>query len=336
MHNKFAVMDAGDMNNAMVWTGSTNWSDDQLNEDANNVVIINDQSLAIAYKMEFEEMWGSNGPLPLPGNAKFGPDKSDNTPHEFSVGGKRVECYFSPSDNTNRKILESLSSANSELYAALLIFTRIDLANEMAAKINSGVYSAVMVDDSTGSSNSWNILKPLLGNNMMQFDHLGLAGILHHKYAIVDQSNAGSDPLVITGSHNWSTTADSRNDENTVVIHDADIANQYFQEFVKRFNDQGNPLGVQILQPGFNNNHLLIYPNPANESLVMEHWSLSESNYSLKIIDVTGRIISEKILYQKKGYNRERISLLQLDQGIYHGILENGSIRKDADFSVIR
>lgn len=337
MHNKFAVMDAGDVNNAAVWTGSTNWSDNQLNDDANNVIIIRDQSLAAAYKMEFEEMWGNNGPLPLPGSAKFGPDKADNTPHEFMIGGKRVECYFSPPDNTNQKILESLASANSELYASLLIFTRIDLANEIALKINAGVYTAVMVDDSIGSSNSWNILQPLLGNNLMQYDHAGLPGILHHKYAIVDQSNPGSDPLVLTGSHNWSTSANSRNDENTVIVHDADIANQYYQEFVKRFNDQGNPLSVFDLYPSvLTETSFLVFPNPTKESLVISYWSLFEEKYDLKIIDITGRAIVEKTLTPKKGLNGEIISVTDLNEGIYNAVLENGSDRKVSTFSIVR
>jgi phosphatidylserine/phosphatidylglycerophosphate/cardiolipin synthase-like enzyme len=60
---------------------------------------------------------------------------------------------------------------------------------------------------------------------------------LHHKYAISDGNVAGSDPSVLTGSHNWSTNAESNSDENTIIIHDYTIANIYLQEFEERWNE---------------------------------------------------------------------------------------------------
>ena len=87
------------------------------------------------------------------------------------------------------------------------------------------------------------------------------SGLLHHKYLIVDQNQAGSDPMVLTGSHNWSNAAEQRNDENTVIVHDQQIANQYYQEFVKRFNSQGgavlsvNNVNAPVVS-------IISYPNP--------------------------------------------------------------------------
>jgi hypothetical protein len=59
---------------------------------------------------------------------------------------------------------------------------------------------------------------------------------------VVDQNAPTSDPLVFTGSHNWSAAADNDNDENTLIIHDATIANIYYQNFVKRFVDNNGVL----------------------------------------------------------------------------------------------
>jgi hypothetical protein len=67
--------------------------------------------------------------------------------------------------------------------------------------------------------------------------------MLHHKYMIADQYAPNSDPMVFTGSHNWSAAADNDNDENTLIIHDATLANIYYQQFVKRFVDN---LGVLV------------------------------------------------------------------------------------------
>lgn len=61
---------------------------------------------------------------------------------------------------------------------------------------------------------------------------------LHHKYMIID-ADTTSDPTVITGSTNWSTNGNYVNDENSLFIHDANIANQFKQEFLARYQQSG-------------------------------------------------------------------------------------------------
>ncbi|MFT5356695.1 MAG: phosphatidylserine/phosphatidylglycerophosphate/cardiolipin synthase-like enzyme [Polyangiales bacterium] len=59
--------------------------------------------------------------------------------------------------------------------------------------------------------------------------------IMHHKYVIVDgpRGDAGNtDGVLMTGSGNWSNSAGSRYDENTVVFHaHAELLLRYEQEF---------------------------------------------------------------------------------------------------------
>ena len=108
MHNKFIVGDRDDAQNAFVLTSSTNFTTGNLNTDPNNVIIMGDQSLARAYTLEFEEMWGSSGMEPDPANSKFGAAKTINTPRRFIIGGSPVELYFSPTDGTTAAILEAI------------------------------------------------------------------------------------------------------------------------------------------------------------------------------------------------------------------------------------
>jgi hypothetical protein len=58
MHNKFMIIDADDVDNAWVMGGSTNFTNYNMSVDFNNVVFVQDQSLARAYRVEFHEMWG--------------------------------------------------------------------------------------------------------------------------------------------------------------------------------------------------------------------------------------------------------------------------------------
>ena len=236
MHNKFVVFDVNSTNpnDPIVWTGATNWTDGQINTDANNVIIIQDKSLAITYTIEFEEMWGSDSLVPSQANGKFGYLKTNNTPHEFIIGGKRIECYFSPSDAVNAKIINTINSANTDIVANTMLITRSDIAYALKDKYNSSVNTKVIVNSEGGCTPTVvNILKPVLGQDFKEY---GESGRLHHKTLIVDYSNTTSDPIVLTGCHNWSSSADARNDENTLIVHDSTIANIYYQEFVRRWN----------------------------------------------------------------------------------------------------
>ncbi|MBN1133085.1 MAG: T9SS type A sorting domain-containing protein [Bacteroidales bacterium] len=235
MHNKFVVFDAlsDDPDKAFVWTGATNFTDGQINVDPNNVIIIQDKSLAIAYRLEFNEMFGSEGAQPDPAKSRFGPDKLDNTPHEFFIGGKRVECYFSPSDPTHKNILKTIRSANTDLSIATMLITKTDLGYAIRDVKEAGVLSGVLVNDIESCNE---IVVNTLRNSLAEnFRVSGEPGIMHHKYMIVDQSDAASDPILLTGCHNWSASAEERNDENTLIIHDQTLANIYYQEFTNRF-----------------------------------------------------------------------------------------------------
>ncbi|PKP54131.1 MAG: hypothetical protein CVT92_00965 [Bacteroidetes bacterium HGW-Bacteroidetes-1] len=238
MHNKFIVFDAqsNDPNDPLVWTGSTNFTDGQINLDANNVIIVQDQSLARAYQIEFEEMWGSYNDEPNSANAKFGFTKKNNTPHEFMINGKRVECYFSPSDGVNNRIVEVINTSDNDLSIATMLMTRIEMANAIAERKSEGVAVNVITNAESGNTAAVNTVLTEALSTHFTFDNVS-NGLMHHKFMIVDQGDASSDPMVFTGSHNWSAAANNDNDENTLIFHDDTLANIYYQHFVKRFVD---------------------------------------------------------------------------------------------------
>ncbi|MBI3232713.1 MAG: T9SS type A sorting domain-containing protein [Bacteroidetes bacterium] len=234
MHNKFMAIDANDTdpNVPIVWGGSCNLTRGQIETDHNNVVFIQDQSLAKAYTVEFEEMFGSNGSKPDANKSKFGANKTNNTPHDFIINGKYVEQYFSPTDLTTSHIIATYNAANTDEYFMTMSFTRTDISTAIRSRVFAGVYAAGVVNDTSSGAavNVYNALSPsnVLGNRFLVYSQ---TGIMHEKVAIVDPNNCSSDPMIITGSHNWSANAENDNDENSIIIHDADIANQYYQAF---------------------------------------------------------------------------------------------------------
>jgi cardiolipin hydrolase len=49
--------------------------------------------------------------------------------------------------------------------------------------------------------------------------------LMHHKFMVIDGY------IVVTGSYNWSSAAEDRNDENIVVILGRDVVQRFVQEF---------------------------------------------------------------------------------------------------------
>lgn len=268
MHNKFVIFDANatDANAAWVWSGSTNLTPSQLTYDSNNMIFIQDQSLAKVYELEFEEMWGSTSNQPNAGNAKFGDAKINNTPHQIQVGDKLIACYFSPSDNTNQQLINAINTADYDLDIETMLITRSDLAYTIIDAYDRGVNVNVITEresDNTDLVN--NNLSSSLPAKKYIFDDA--AGQLHHKVALIDANNPESDPQTITGSHNWSNSANERNDENTLIIHDADIANQYYQQFAYRFkqNDGTLVVSAQLIK----STSVKVFPNPTEGRLMI-------------------------------------------------------------------
>ena len=122
MHNKFFVGDADYPETAFVLTGSTNMTTANLNTDKNNVIVFQDQSIARGYRLEFNEMWGSDTMVPDEANSKFGPAKSVNTPLKYIVGGSPVEVYFSPTDGTTSAIRETIETMDYDMAFCALVF----------------------------------------------------------------------------------------------------------------------------------------------------------------------------------------------------------------------
>ena len=316
MHNKFLIIDARNHLTGAddrVVAGSANATYYGAENNAENVIVINDESLAAAYTLEFNEMWGSGTDSPDADASRFGARKIDNTPHRFNIGGVWVEQAMSPSDATEERIIEAIHRADKALFFCIYSFTSDGIENAMkelylgdADFLLRGVFDADAVNN-TGSA-----YDPMRGQGAGAWSRPAdifkdkLPFSLHHKYLLIDGSFRDFDPIVVTGSHNWSHSANSRNDENTLIIHDADIANQYYQEFAARYREAGGQGDVtvyvddnvrtpQTLQLAQN------FPNPFNDATVIMASAPAESaaqNLTLQITDLLGRVI--KVLNRSK------------------------------------
>ncbi len=218
MHNKFVVIDRSE-----VWLGSTNFTSSGVYDDNNNLIRIRSTKIAENYTVEFEEMFVDDF---------FGPDVIAQTPNPaIAIDGIMVETYFSPDDKVAKRIVELLKGAKKSIYFLAYSFTADDFANVLLQKEQDGLAIVGVMDDEQARSNQ--------GGEFATFTDAGIdvridgnAGLMHHKVFIIDEQ------IVILGSYNFSASAEKRNDENVIIIFDADFAKLFMQEF-ERVYDEG-------------------------------------------------------------------------------------------------
>lgn len=319
-HNKFVVFDVNtsNANDAIVWTGSYNFTRQQNDHDYNNVVIIQDKAVATAYYNQFNQMWGSTTATPNATNSKFGPYKTASTVNSFTVNGTPVEVYFSPKDGTASHLQTEIGTANNELFFGIYTFTDNTTATDIKNKINAGVAGRGIMDQFSNTYTPYTTLNPVMGANLKVYSNNTY--LYHNKVMLIDALHPSSDPLVCTGSFNWSSSADTRNDENMIVIHDATIANQYYQSLCEDFTTLGGaactPMGLENFDV---EKQMAINPNPATSELNI--YLVNGDKTTIKLTDLQGRVVRSDSFND----NHYTLNVADLDKGFYLVVIEQGT-----------
>lgn len=214
MHHKFVVIDGLD-----VWTGSMNLTVNGAYRNDNNLVRIRSPLIAEDYRREFEEMFLEH---------RYGSLSQADTPHRsVEVDGSQVEVWFAPDDGVAARLVELLRGAEERIEIMAFAFTLDALGSVVAERSAEGVWVRGVIEaDQAGDPGT-------------EFDFLRKMGVdlrvdgnpnsMHHKVIILDGR------VVITGSYNFSHNAEQINDENLIIIHNAELAAQYETEFERVF-----------------------------------------------------------------------------------------------------
>jgi phosphatidylserine/phosphatidylglycerophosphate/cardiolipin synthase-like enzyme len=294
MHDKFFVIDADapsdEHGTPVTITGSWNATYWQTISDPNNIVVLHDSTVASLYKSEFEEMWGGQGDLPDSTRARFGANKRAGTARNVTLAdGNRVTVWFSPADSTSAGIEAVLATAQSSICVAAYSFTYDNLGARLKTQHDSaGADVRVLIDNTDDIGSEFPFLQAFADVHAWDSPKL-----LHHKYAIVDAIpvSGGTDPVVVTGSHNWSYSAERYNDENAIAIFDDTTANHYLQEFAARYSEAGGSrpfqTGSRVTAQFLSAQSVRILPNPVGSSMEIWGWR----GGTAAIHDVTGRIV---------------------------------------------
>lgn len=220
MHNKFWIFDG-----EAVWTGSTNITVNGIFKQNNNVIYVRSTRLAAIYEAEFQEMW----------DGEFGPRSPSQLANQsITVNGTPIQVVFTSEDGAlEHAIIPTVKTAQKSIRFLAFSFTDYPLAEAMITRAKAGV-DVAGVFEKVGSETQYAELSTLhCASVPVRQD--GNPSFLHHKVVIVDNR------YTITGSLNFSTSAEESNDENVIVLDNPDIAALYTQEFERVWAQGSDP-----------------------------------------------------------------------------------------------
>jgi len=227
MHNKFAVIDE-----AWIWTGSWNLTENGTYRNNNNAVLITSPALAENYTAEFEEMVARQS----------GPVSPVDTPNPHVIvtseveGEARhrvdVENHFAPEDRVAEEIIAEIEAAEERIRFLAFVFTSEEIVDALVKRSQAGVVVQGVIEDRSAdqSHSQYDRLRAAFHDVLLD----GNPYIMHHKVIIID------DETVITGSYNFTHSAETRNDENVLIIHDPVVAELFVEEFGRVYEEARN------------------------------------------------------------------------------------------------
>ncbi len=207
MHDKYFVFDS-----QVVWSGSTNMSDNGFTLNHNNSLVFTSTQLAAVYLADFDQMFAGH----------FMGAKTP-TAQTIDYNGISVEVYMAPQDDPIAALLEEVDAAAASIDFAIFFFTDDALRDALIAAKSRGVTIRGLWDK-LGAANSFSDDETLCAAGIpIKIENT--AGKMHNKFMVIDAGRP--DARVVTGSLNWTGSGNDSNSENTLIIHDSDLAGQY-------------------------------------------------------------------------------------------------------------
>jgi cardiolipin hydrolase len=133
------------------------------------------------------------------------------------------QAYFSPGPNCRIAIEQAMETALSELLICVFTISDDRLSDAIMAAHRSGLTVRVISDNDK------------MHDRGSDVERLSQAGVdvridcspehMHHKFMVIDGHT------VMTGSYNWTRSAETRNEENIIAVDDPLLATRFSEEF---------------------------------------------------------------------------------------------------------
>jgi phosphatidylserine/phosphatidylglycerophosphate/cardiolipin synthase-like enzyme len=214
MHHKFVLVDRIE-----VWTGSMNLTVNGAYRNDNNLLRIRVREIADNYLREFEEMFIQK---------RFGSASLSDTPHRRTEWeGIELETYFSPDDGVVYRIVDLINGAKEKIDLLAFAITSDPISNALLRAAERGIEIRGVVEESQSRGMGSDFSTLIAAGLDVRLD--GNRNLMHHKVMIVDSR------IVLLGSYNFTRSAEEKNDENTIIVYDPALAEQFLIEFERLY-----------------------------------------------------------------------------------------------------
>ena len=147
------------------------------------------------------------------------------------IDSNSIRIHFCPEDRCGDAVVSAIEGAKKSISVAMYSFTNRDIAYALSDAVKKGLDVRVYLNsDQRGEKYSKAKFLEKKGAALKFHNHEGL---MHNKFAVID------DSIVITGSFNWTASADKRNDENLLFINNKETAEAYKKKFDKLWDEGG-------------------------------------------------------------------------------------------------
>lgn len=215
MHHKFTIIDGYE-----VWTGSMNYSVNGAYRHDNNLLQIRSFEIAANYTQEFEEMF-------LEG--RFGGLSRQDTPYPIiEHPNGRVEVYFSPDDGVEARLVNVLGEAEARIDMLAFSLTSDAMGKALLDAADRGITVRLVVERDQANNAGSEVERLQAEGIEVRIDRN--PNSMHHKVILIDGK------IVVTGSYNFSRSAEAFNDENVVILYSPALTSDYLVEFNRIFD----------------------------------------------------------------------------------------------------
>ena len=248
-HNKFIVL-LEDGKPVQVWTGSTNFTAGGIFGHSNVGHIVRDPAVAAAYLAYWEKL--STDPVMnrkreldqiRPWNEQMAPvpqgvPAPNATIAIFSPRPtlEALRWYAERMDEAKTAAFFTAAFGVNDLFEAVLVKEKPYLRYVLLESEDNNM--AQLVTNKNNRIAVGSVMEPNVFEQWLEEQLTGLnthVKYIHTKYMLIDPLS--DDPIVITGSANFSDASTRSNDENMLVIRgDTRVADIYLGEFMRLFN----------------------------------------------------------------------------------------------------
>lgn len=132
-------------------------------------------------------------------------------------------CFPKAVDGCADLLIDLINRANKSIHVMIYSFTLDKIADALIDAKLRGVDVRILVEKEKAYQRGSEIPRLIEAGVEVALD--SNPNLMHHKVMIVDEK------IVVTGSYNWSWSAENRNDENLIVILGSEAAAIYEAEF---------------------------------------------------------------------------------------------------------